>query len=809
MKNYSDQNSKISYQEFTKEVLNDYFTANLSRQCSILGRKEVFTGKAKFGIFGDGKEIAQIAMAKQFRNGDWRSGYYRDQTFMLASGICQPEELFAQLYGDTDPEINPGNSGRLMNSHFSTPTRNSDGSPRNLMQQKNSASDMSPTAAQLPRLIGIGYASKLFRNNPDLRRYHTLSSNGDEVAFGMIGEASTAEGHFFETINAAGVLQIPVAIAVWDDGYGISVTKEYQTTKSSISKVMKGFEQDNLHKGILIYRSKGWDYPGLCKMFEEGLNKCRKDHVPVLFHIEEMTQPLGHSTSGSHERYKTRERLEWEEEYDPIKKMREWIISSGIATSEKLDDTEKKAEEKAQEAKDKAWLHYIEPIRRERDQLLKILDDKSCICKNDKFDKVTTLASNLKKVLNPVRKDNFSTAKKILRHICPDCPSRNQLQTELNKWLDQNYDNAWTKYSANLYNERPTSVLNIREIKPVYGDNPGMVAGREILRDNFDSLFTENPLLVTFGEDTGKIGDVNQGLEGLQKKFGELRITDTGIRETTIMGQGIGLALRGLRPIAEIQYFDYLLYGLQPLSDDLSTLHYRTNGMQAAPMIIRTRGHRLEGMWHSGSPLSMVINSIRGIYVCVPRDLTRTAGFYNTLLEGDDPALVIEPLNAYRLKEPKPQNLGKFKVPLGIPEVLHEGDDITIVTYGSCVRIAGEAVSQLEGFGINAELIDIQTLLPFDLLGIILGSLKKTNRIVFFDEDVPGGATSYMMQKVLEEHGGFKYLDAEPRTITQHDHRPAYGTDGDYFSNPNTEDVFETVYGMMHESDPAKYPKIF
>jgi len=809
MENHPIDTSKLTFEEFRKEVLHDYMIANVSRQCSILGRKEVLTGKAKFGIFGDGKEIAQIAMAKQFRNGDWRSGYYRDQTFMLAAGICQPEELFAQLYGDTDPKINPGNSGRLMNSHFSTPNRNSDGTLRNLMTQKNSASDMSPTAAQMPRLVGLAYASKLFRISPGLREYSSLSANGDEVAFGMIGEASTAEGHFFETINAAGVLQIPLAIAVWDDGYGISVTKEYQTTKSSISEVLKGFEQNDMQKGILIYKGKGWDYPGLCKIFEEGVIRCRKDHVPILFHIEEMTQPLGHSTSGSHERYKTKERLEWEKEYDPIRKMREWIISNDIANEEQLNEIEKQSAQRAQEARDKAWTNYIEPIRKEREQLLKILADKSCICKTDKFDKVTTLATNLKRVLHPVRKDNFSTAKKILRHICPDCPSRNELQTELNTWLDKNYDNVWDKYSTNLYNERPSSALNIKEIKPVYDENPEMVAGREILRDNFDSLFAKYPLLVTFGEDTGKIGDVNQGLEGLQKKYGDLRITDTGIRETTIIGQGIGLALRGLRPIAEIQYFDYLLYGLQTLSDDLSTLHYRTNGAQAAPIIIRTRGHRLEGMWHSGSPLSMVINSIRGVYVCVPRDLTRAAGFYNTLLEGDDPALVIEPLNAYRLKEPRPNNLGEFKVPLGIPEVLQKGDDITIVTYGSCVRIASEAVNQLAEFDINAELIDVQTLLPFDLYGIIPDSLKKTNKIVFFDEDVPGGATSYMMQKVLEEQDGFKYLDAQPRTISQQEHRPAYGTDGDYFSNPNTENVFESIYSIMHESDPAKYPMIF
>jgi pyruvate/2-oxoglutarate/acetoin dehydrogenase E1 component/TPP-dependent pyruvate/acetoin dehydrogenase alpha subunit len=809
MDHHSEDNSKLTFEEFRQEVLDDYMIVNLSRQCSILGRKEVLTGKAKFGIFGDGKEIAQVAMAKNFRNGDWRSGYYRDQTFMLATGICRPEELFAQVYGDTDPEINPGNSGRLMNSHFSTPNRISNGSPVDLMAQKNSAADLSPTAAQMPRLIGLAYASKLFRNNPDLRGYPHLSAGGNEVAFGMIGDAGTSEGHFFETFNAAGVLQIPLAVAVWDDGYGISVTKEYQTTKMSISEAMRGFEEDDTHKGILIYKGKGWDYPGLCKMFETGLTRCREDHIPVLFHIEEMTQPLGHSTSGSHERYKSKKRLEWEEEFDPIIKMREWMISAGIADEKLLDEFEEQAGRRAVEARDNAWQNYIGPIRKEKEELLKILNNKSCVCKTDKFDKVTTLATNLKKVLNPVRKDNFSTAKKILRYICPDCPSRNELQAVINEWLDKNSANAWSKYGTNLYNERPTSVLNINEIKPVYHDNPDMIDGRELLRDNFDHLFAEYPLLVTFGEDTGRIGDVNQGLAGLQQKYGELRITDTGIREATIIGQGIGMALRGFRPVAEIQYFDYLLFGLQTLSDDLSTLHYRTNGKQSAPLIIRTRGHRLEGMWHAGSPLSMVINSIRGIYVCVPRDLTRAAGFYNTLLDGDDPALVIEPLNAYRLKEPRPLNMGKFKVPLGIPEVLQEGDDVTIVTYGSCVRIAGEAVKQLSQFGIKAELIDVQTLLPFDIRGIALNSVMKTNRIVFFDEDVPGGATAFMMQKVLGEQGGYRYLDSEPRTITKKEHRPAYGTDGDYFSNPNTEEVFETIYSMMQESDPLKYPEIF
>ena len=797
--------TELTYAEFRKEVLEDYRIASLSRQCSIIGRKEVLTGKAKFGIFGDGKEIAQIAMAKQFRNGDWRSGYYRDQTFMFASGLSGPEELFAQLYGDTDIKANPSNAGRLMSCHFSTSNRGAGGSPVNLMERKNSAADLSPTAAQMPRLVGLGYASKLFRNIKELSGYKNFSENGNEVAFGMIGDASTSEGHFFEALNAAGVLQIPVAIAVWDDGYGISVTRDYQTIKSSISEALQGFRRDETGSGILIYRAKGWDYEGLCRIFEEGIRICREKHVPVLFHIEEMNQPLGHSTSGSHERYKSAERLEWEKKFDPIVKMKEWILSSGLTAEDELEKIEKHAENQAREARERAWNNYIEPVRREKDELLRILENKSCLCRNDKFDKISVLTYNLKRITDPVRKDNFMTARKLLRYICTDCPNREDVRLSINDWLGKSWDLAHDRYNSCLYNESRSSVLKIEEVKPVYGETPKMISGREVLRDNFDFLFNKYPLLLTFGEDTGKLGDVNQGLEGLQKKYGELRITDTGIREATIIGQGIGLALRGLRPIAEIQYFDYLLYGLQTLSDDLATLHYRTKGAQSAPLIIRTRGHRLEGMWHSGSPLSMVINSIRGIYVCVPRDLTRAAGFYNILLEGDDPALIIEPLNAYRLKEPVPENLGEFKVPLGVPEVLIEGNDITIVTYGSCVRIALESAAQLKEFGINAEIIDVQTLLPFDLHGVIVGSLKKTGRIIFFDEDVPGGATAFMMQKVLEEQGGFEYLDSEPRTVTKKEHRPAYGTDGDYFSNPGVEDIFEMAYSIMNESDPKKF----
>ncbi|MCB8999738.1 MAG: transketolase [Bacteroidales bacterium] len=798
-----------SFEEFVREVLIDYKTALVSRHCSALARKEVLTGKAKFGIFGDGKEIAQIAMAKNFMPGDWRSGYYRDQTFMFATGISNPEEFFAQIYGDTGLDHNPGNGGRSFNNHFCTRTLNPDGSWKNLSEMKNSAADLSPTAGQMPRLVGLGYASKLFRQNPELHKYTEFSKDGNEVAFGMIGDASTAEGPFFETINAAAVLQIPVAIGVWDDGYGISVTKDLQIVKASISEALKGFEKKDGTNGILIYKANGWDYPGLCKVFKEGIDICRAEHIPVLFHIDELTQPFGHSTSGSHERYKSAERLEWEQQFDPILKMKEWILEKNLADQSELEKIDQKAEKEVKEARNRAWKNYTEPIEKERKEILEIIEGRSCQCKTDKFDKIGSYTRDLKRIINPIRKDNLSTAKRILRHVCIDCPSRKELQSKLSAWLEVEKQKNVDRYNTTLYNETERSALRVKPVAPIYPNEPEMINGREIIQNNFDKLFSKYPLLVSFGEDTGKIGDVNKAFEGLQDKYGELRITDTGIRETTILGQGIGMALRGLRPVAEIQYFDYLLYGLQTLSDDLATLHWRTKAGQAAPLIVRTRGHRLEGIWHSGSPMSMVINSIRGMYVCVPRDMTRAAGFYNTLLEGDDPAIVIEPLNGYRLKEALPTNIGEYKIPLGLPEVLKEGRDITLVTYGSCVRIAQTAIEQLEEFGISVELIDVQTLLPFDLEHIIAKSVSKTNKVVFFDEDVPGGATAFMMNKVLEEQKAFYDLDSEPRTITARDHRPAYGTDGDYFSNPNAEDVFETLYGIMNEANPAKYPLLY
>ena len=801
------QNSKPSNININKkEILADFRLASLSRNLSIIGRKEVLTGKAKFGIFGAGKEIIQIALAKQFKNGDWRSGYYRDQTWMMAMGLYDSLEFFHQLYGNTNREINHGSGGRVFNNHFSIPNINPDGSWRDLTKQKNSSSDISPTAGQMPRLLGLAYASKLFRQNKDLHQFSTLSLKGNEVAFGSIGDASTSEGHFWETINAAGVLQVPMAISVYDDGYGISVPKKYQTTKGSISDVLKGFESEKGKPGIRILKGKGWDYPGLVELYEKGIAICREEHTPVLFHVEEVTQPQGHSTSGSHERYKSEERLKWEEEFDPITKMREWILKSGIATSDQLDKLAAEAEEEAKASRLKGWEMFQNPIKIERDALVKIINDRTCTCTDEtKEDTVENLTEDLTKVLAPIRKDNFVAARKILRNVCGSCLKADNLKEELQGWLKRNYEDARYSYDSFLYNETPTSVLNVKPVSPVYSENSQEVPGRQILRDNYDKLFAKYPLLVTFGEDVGSIGGVNQSLEGLQKKFGELRITDTGIREATILGQGIGLALRGMRPIAEIQYLDYLMYALQLLSDDLATTHYRTAGRMVAPLIISTRGHRLEGIWHSGSPMSMLINSVRGVYVCAPRDMTRAAGFYNTLLEGNDPAIVIEPLNGYRLKERMPDNIGEFRLQLGIPEILSTGTDLTVITYGSTVKVANEAVKQLASHDISVELIDVQTLVPFDRNKVILESLKKTNRVLFLDEDVPGGTTAYMMQEVLEKQGGWQYLDSPPKTLTAKEHRPAYTTDGDYFSKPSAEDIFDMIYGMMREAVPEKY----
>jgi len=792
----------ISKEGLIEEVLNDYRIACESRETSLLGRKEVLTGKAKFGIFGDGKEVAQIAMAKMFEPGDFRAGYYRDQTFMMAAGLLTPQGLFAQLYAHADEDAEPMSAGRSMNGHYGTRTVAKDGEWRNLTELKNSSADISPTAGQMPRLLGLAYASKLFRNNEELADYTQFSKKGNEVAFGTIGDASTSEGLFFEAINAAGVLQVPMAISVWDDGYGISVPRDKQTTKGSISKVLEGFKTDKDGAGFRIFRGKGWDYPGLCNVYREGINLCRKEHTPVLFHIQEMTQPQGHSTSGSHERYKSKERLAWEHEYDCILKMREWILQIGLSDAETLDAIEQKAKSDVKAARKAAWDAYQAPILLKQAQVIELLD---ALYNDSKLQELSDFKNALKAIKEPCLREVTETARKALRAVAGmQFTSRNDLR----EWLLQNSRETKDAYSSWLYTEGEKSAMEIKAVAPVYPEERQMVDGREILRDNYDAMLASNPLLMVFGEDAGFIGGVNQTLEGMQKKYGELRVGDTGIREATIVGQGIGLAMRGLRPIAEIQYLDYLLYAIQIMSDDLVTLRYRTKGSQKAPLIVSTRGHRLEGVWHSGSPMGMIIHALRGMYICVPRNMTQAAGFYNTLLAADDPGLVVEPLNGYRLKEARPENMGEFRVELGVPEILKEGNDLTLLTYGSCCRIALEACRELEMRGVSVELIDIQTLIPFDRYEEISKSLKKTGKLLVLDEDVPGGASAYILQQVLEKQGGFRYLDAEPRTLTSKEHRPAYGTDGDYFSKPSADDVFEIVWAMMHEFNPSRYPEL-
>jgi 2-oxoisovalerate dehydrogenase E1 component len=792
----------------TNTILEHYRIAVESRKASIAGRKEVLTGKAKFGIFGDGKELPQLAMASVFEAGDWRSGYYRDQTFMMAAGLFSIEEFFAQLYGDTDTDFNPSNSGRLMNNHFATHTLDADGNWLNLTALKNVSADISPTAGQMPRLLGLALASKIFRGNPALSHLKQFSSNGNEVAFGTIGDASTSEGHFFETINAAAVMQVPMAVSVWDDGYGISVSRLMQTAKDSISEALKGFARTaDRPTGIEIFTAKAWDYPQLLRVYKEGIQLCRSEHVPVLFHITECTQPQGHSTSGSHERYKSKERLEWEKEYDCILKFKQWIIEEKLADESILAEIEAKADQKVKDARKKAWSNFQKPILKMKQELQSIVQISDCHC--EKIARVEEVMNELDRISDPVRKDVISSAKKILRHFCQTCTHDRPLKNNVMQWIAKANDDGAERYSSHLHSNSLQSVMQVKAVAPVYDENPPLVPGREILRDNYSALLEKYPELLAFGEDVGGIGGVNQTWEGLQEVFGNKRVFDTGIREATIAGQGIGLAMRGLRPIAEIQYFDYLLYALQTLSDDLATLTYRTKGFQKAPLIISTRGHRLEGIWHSGSALSLVINSIRGMHVFVPRNMTQAAGFYNTLMMSDEPALIIEPLNAYRIREKRPSNIGQFTIPPGVPEILKEGKDITIVTYGSCVRIAQEAIPQLEDFGIDVELIDVQTLLPFDVNHMIYSSLRKTGKVLFFDEDVPGGATAFMMHQVLDVQRGYFLLDSEPKSLTAKEHRPAYGSDGDYFSNPNAEDVFEAVYEIMHEYKPASFPRLY
>lgn len=793
----------LSFEDFKKVVISDYKLANESREASLLGRKEVLTGKAKFGIFGDGKEVAQIALAKQFKNGDFRSGYYRDQTIMMAIDNLTVEQFFAGLYAHTDVVAEPFSGGRQMGGHFSTTSLNPDGTWKDLTKQKNSSPDISPTAGQMPRLLGLAYASKFFKNNKELHQFTQFSNKGNEIAFGTIGDASTSEGPFWETINAAGVLQVPMVISVWDDGHGISVPKKYQTTKESISEILKGFQRDENNKGYEILKTKGWDYPHLCETYEKAAEIARNEHVPVLVHVEEVTQPQGHSTSGSHERYKSEERLKWEKEFDPIKKMREWMISSAISTEDELDSIEKAAKDHVKQAKKNAWTNYLAPIKADLNTVAAYIDQ---IAANPGLEEVAKISATLKANSEPSRKEVANAARKALRL------TRNQkipARQHLADWVVRSTADNFERYSDQLYSENEFSALNIESVPATYNDDSKLVDGRELLRENFDYVLANKPEVLIFGEDSGKIGGVNQGLEGLQQKYGELRVFDTGIRECTIVGQGIGLALRGLRPIAEIQYLDYLLYALQVMSDDLATVRYRTKGQQKAPLIVRTRGHRLEGIWHSGSPMGMIVNALRGIYVCVPRDMTQAAGFYNTLLESDDCALVIESLNGYRLKEKLPTNVGEYKIPLGVTETMKEGSDITLVCYGSMVRMVEDAAHQLRDLGIDAEVIDVQTLIPFDLNHAIAESIKKTNRVLFIDEDVPGGGTAFMMQKVLEEQKGYLYLDSEPKTLTAKDHRPAYGSDGDYYSKPSVDDIIETTYTMMHEVNPTKYPSIY
>ena len=789
-----------------ENVIDDYYTAFLSRQLSILGRKEVHAGRAHFGIFGDGKEIAQVAYAKYFLKGDWRSGYYRDQTFMMAAHLLNPEEFFAQIYGDTDLENNPSTGGRNFNNHHATRTFGKGMGLDNLLEQKNSSSDVSSTAGQMPRLLGLAQASKLVRENPDLQQFLENRITGNEVAFGTIGESSTSEGMFFETINAACVLQVPLALAIWDDGFGISVPVELQTAKGSISKALKGFEADEKDLGCKIFVCPGYDYPALIRTFGKGIKICREKHIPVIFHITELTQPLGHSTSGSHERYKSDERIAWEKEYDPILKFREWILKENLVDLETIVSLENRAAERARLARELAWQSFIQDFEEEKQQLQDLIDSIG-VENNPLHDKINQELEQVLVAPFPTRKKLLALAKTQLRSM-HGIASLQKNKGNLSNWVSRIEKNGYDNYNTHIFNDLD-HYNSSYEIKPVYASEPISVPAHEILNQNFDVLFAKYPLLLTFGEDTGRLGDVNQGMRGMQEKYGDHRVFDTGIRETTIIGQGIGLALRGFRPIAEIQYLDYLLYALPTISDDLSTLFYRTSGQQIAPLIIRTRGHQLQGMWHSGSPMSMLLGSMSGINICVPRNMTQAAGFYNTLLKAHNPALVIEPLKGYYIREMLPENLGEFAVPLGIPEILEEGDDITIVTYGWNVTIAHSAVNKLKALKISAELIDIQTLLPFDIQQIICRSVQKTKKILFVDEDVPGGATAYMMQKVVEEQKAFQYLEAPPKTLSAKVHRGAYGTDGEYFSKPNTETIIEAVYEIMRTNNPDSYPGLY
>ena len=807
--------SDLSFNDFKSEILNDYKIARISRECSLLGRREVLTGKAKFGIFGDGKEVPQLAMAKAFRNGDFRSGYYRDQTLMMAIGELSAQQFFAGLYAHTDIKIEPMSAGRQMGGHFATHSVHEDGSWKNLTTQKNSSADISPTAAQMPRLVGLAQASKVYRNSNDLHHHTNFSNNGNEVAWGTIGNASTSEGVFFESINAAGVLEIPMVMSIWDDEYGISVHAKYQTTKESISEILKGFQKEKNTNGYEIFVVNGWDYVQLIDVYSKASKIAREQHIPVIIHVKEVTQPQGHSTSGSHERYKNIERLKWEKEHDCIEKMREWILDFEledgdgnplklVSGKEELITLEKEVKKEVSAAKRNAWNAFINEIKLEVTAASGLLEKMALKSSNKNF--IIKLKNDLTSIVEPIRKDILSSARKALRYVKDETFSE---KIELQEFIINSIKDAALKYSSHLSSETNAAAIKIAEILPIYNSQNKNVDGRIVMRDNFDAILKKYPEVLIFGEDAGQIGDVNQGLEGLQEKYGNQRVSDTGIREATIIGQGIGMAMRGLRPIAEIQYLDYLLYALQIMSDDLATLRYRTFGKQKAPLIIRTRGHRLEGIWHSGSPMGGIIHNIRGIHVLVPRNMTKAAGFYNTLLRGDDPALVIECLNGYRLKEQLPLNFGEFTTPIGVIEIIKKGKDMTVVSYGSTLRIVQEAAVELLLVGIDIEIIDIQSLLPFDINHETVKSVAKTNRLLIVDEDVPGGASAYLLQEIIENQDGYQYLDSKPATLSAKAHRPAYGSDGDYFSKPSAEDIFEKVYEMMHEAYPTKFKSLY
>ena len=788
-----------------EEVLRDYTIAHESRHASYMGRREALSGKAKFGIFGDGKETPQLAMAKFFQDGDFRSGYYRDQTFMLAIGATTIQQMFAQLYAHTDLEHEPATAGRTMNSHFATRSLDAEGKWKDLTKMKNSSADISPTAAQMPRLVGLAYASVLYREIEELRGLANFSRNGNEVAFGTIGNASCAEGMFWEAVNAIGVLKAPAVISIWDDGYGISVPNKYQMTKENMYALLQGFQrEEGSDEGFDVYQVKGWDYPALLETYARATENARKYHIPAIIHVVELTQPQGHSTSGSHERYKSKERLEWERRNDCLLKMREWILAEKFATGEELDQIEKQAKESAESARKRAFEAFMQPIRRESDEVLALLDKVAA--ESAQAEAVQKVSLNLRAVVHPERRDVVSAAMWGLLAARAD---KGAAKEDLARWLAEQQALNADRYGSHLYSQSKESVLNAPAIDPIYAADAPSVSGFEVLNACFDAAFKRDSRVVAFGEDVGYLGDVNQAFAGLQKKYGDLRVTDTGIRECTIVGQGIGLAMRGLRPIAEIQYLDYLLYAIQIMSDDLASLQYRTKGGQKAPLIIRTRGHRLEGVWHSGSPMSGIVSFVRGIHVLVPRNMTQAAGFYNTLLRSDEPALVIEVLNGYRLKEKLPANIGEFTIPLGVPEILRTGNDLTIVSYGATLRLASRAAEALAGFGIDAEVIDVRSLLPFDRFGIIGESVRKTNRVLFVDEDVPGGCTAYMMQQVLEKQGAYRYLDSAPRTLTGQEHRPAYGTDGNFWSKPDVEHIIAAAYNIMHEAKPSQFPSVF